>query len=56
MINESQYYEEKSMKTFIVNCHPSEHSFTSHVRDSFIKGIVDSGNEYIISDLYKMDS
>ena len=43
------------MKAFIVYCHPSEDSFTSHVRDSFIKGIVNSGNEYIISDLYKMD-
>ena len=43
------------MKAFIVYCHPSEDSFTSHVRDSFIKGIVDSGNEYILSDLYKMD-
>ena len=43
------------MKAFVVYCHPSEESFTSHVRDSFIKGIVDSGNEYVISDLYKMD-
>lgn len=43
------------MKAFIVYCHPSEESFTSHVRDSFIKGIIDSGNEYVISDLYKMD-
>ena len=43
------------MKAFIVYCHPSEDSFTSHVRDSFIRGIVDSGNEYIISDLYKMN-
>ena len=43
------------MKAFIVYCHPSEESFTSHVRDFFIKGIVDSGNEYVISDLYKMD-
>ncbi len=43
------------MKAFIVYCHPSEDSFTSHVRDSFIKGIVDSGNEYEISDLYKMN-
>ena len=43
------------MKAFIVYCHPSKDSFTSHVRDSFIKGIVDSGNEYILSDLYKMD-
>ncbi len=43
------------MKAFIVYCHPSEDSFTSHVRDSFIRGIVDSGNEYILSDLYKMN-
>ena len=43
------------VKVFIVYCHPSEDSFTRNVRDSFIKGIVDSGNEYILSDLYKMD-
>ena len=43
------------MKVFIVYCHPSEDSFTRHVRDSFIKGIEDSGNEYILSDLYKMN-
>lgn len=43
------------MKVFIVYCHPSEDSFTRHIRDSFIKGIVDSGNEYILSDLYKMN-
>ena len=43
------------MKAFIVYCHPSEDSFTRTVRDSFIKGVVDSGNEYILSDLYKMD-
>ncbi|MBR5096214.1 MAG: NAD(P)H-dependent oxidoreductase [Treponema sp.] len=43
------------MKAFIVYCHPSEDSFTRNVRDSFIKGIVDSGNEYEISDLYKMN-
>ena len=43
------------MKAFIVYCHPSEDSLTRHIRDSFIKGITDSGNEYIISDLYKMD-
>ena len=36
------------MKVFVVYCHPSDDSFT-------IKGIVDSGNEYILSDLYKMD-
>ena len=43
------------MKVFIVYCHPSEDSFTRHVRDAFIKGIVDSGNEYVLSDLYKMN-
>ena len=40
------------MKVFIVYCHPSEDSFTRNVRDAFIKGIVDSGNEYDMSDLY----
>ena len=39
------------MKVFIVYCHPSEDSFTRNIRDAFIKGITDSGNEYIISDL-----
>ncbi len=43
------------MKAFIVYCHPSEESFTRNLRDSFIKGIVDSGNEYVLSDLYKMN-
>ena len=43
------------MKVFIVYCHPSDDSFTKHMCDSFIKGIVDSGNEYILSDLYKMN-
>ena len=43
------------MRVFIVYCHPSEDSFTKNIRDSFIKGITDSGNEYVISDLYKMD-
>ncbi len=42
------------MKVFIVYCHPSEDSFTRNMRDAFIKGVTDSGNEYIISDLYRM--
>ena len=42
------------MKVFIVYCHPSEDSFTKNMCDAFIKGITDSGNEYIISNLYKM--
>ena len=36
-------------------CHPSESSFTREIRDAFIRGITDSGNEYILSDLYKMN-
>ncbi|MCR5079799.1 MAG: NAD(P)H-dependent oxidoreductase [Treponema sp.] len=43
------------MKAFVVYCHTSEDSFTRHVRDSFIKGIEESGNEYVLSDLYKMN-
>ena len=43
------------MKALIVYCHPSEDSFTRHVRDAFIQGITDAGHEYILSDLYAMD-
>jgi len=42
------------MRVFVVYCHPSEDSFTKNMCDAFIRGIADSGNEYIISDLYKM--
>lgn len=42
------------MKVFIVYCHPSEDSFTRYVRDAFIRGIVDAGHEYVLSDLYAM--
>ena len=34
------------MKVFVVYCHPSADSFTRHMRDAFIRGITDSGNEY----------
>ena len=43
------------MKVFIVYCHPSKDSFTRNLRDAFIKGITDSGNEYVMSDLYAMN-
>lgn len=42
------------MKVFIVYCHPSEDSFTGAMRDAFIEGVTDSGNEYVLSDLYRM--
>ena len=43
------------MKVFVVYCHPSENSFTRHLRDAFLRGVVDAGNEYVLSDLYAMD-
>lgn len=42
------------MRVFIVYAHPSEDSFTSHVRDSFIDGLKSAGHSYVVSDLYKM--
>ena len=42
------------MKAFVVYCHPSEDSFTRAMRDAFIAGLTDAGNEYVLSDLYKM--
>lgn len=42
------------MRVFVVYCHPSDDSFTRNLRDSFIKGVEDAGNECIVSDLYKM--
>ena len=42
------------MKVFVVYCHPSENSFTKNMCDAFLSGVTDSGNEYILSDLYKM--
>ena len=42
------------MKAFIVYCHPSENSFTRHIRDAFIQGVTDAGHECVISDLYRM--
>ena len=43
------------MHIFIVYCHPSEDSFTRHVRDEFIRGLQSAGHTYEISDLYKMN-
>jgi len=43
------------MHVFIVYTHPSEDSFTSHVRDEFIRGLKAANHTYEISDLYKMN-
>ena len=42
------------MNVFIVYAHPSEDSFTRHVRDEFIMGLEAAGHSYVLSDLYKM--
>ena len=43
------------MKVFIVYCHPSEDSFTRHIRDEFIKGQIEYQN-YMLnhSDLFDL--
>jgi len=43
------------MKVFVVYCHPSEDSFTSKVRDEFLRGLEEANHDYEISDLYKMN-
>ena len=42
------------MQVFIVYAHPSENSFTFHVKSSFIKGLNEAGHKVVVSDLYKM--
>lgn len=42
------------MHVFIVYAHPSEDSFTYHAKQQFVKGLIDNGHTYEISDLYKM--
>jgi NAD(P)H dehydrogenase (quinone) len=43
------------VKIFIVYAHPSEDSFTRHIRDRFIEGLESAGHRYILSDLYRMN-
>jgi len=42
------------MKVFIVYAHPSKDSFTYKVKNEFVKGLLDAGHTYEISDLYEM--
>jgi len=43
------------MHVFIVYAHPSEDSFTSRIRDEFIRGLEAGKHTFEISDLYKMN-
>ena len=45
----------RDMHVFIVYAHPSEDSFTRHVRDSFIEGLTAGNHSFEISDLYAMN-
>lgn len=40
------------MNVLVVYCHPSRHSFTNAVKDSFLRGLTDAGHTYTVSDLY----
>lgn len=40
------------MNVLIVYCHPSRNSFTHIVKESFIKGLEETGHHYQVSDLY----
>jgi NAD(P)H dehydrogenase (quinone) len=42
------------MLVHIVYCHPSENSLTAEIRDTFMKGLVDGGHKFSISDLYQI--
>jgi NAD(P)H dehydrogenase (quinone) len=42
------------MHVFIVYAHPSDDSFTHHIRDSFIEGLMAGNHSYEIADLYAM--
>ncbi|MDR3173390.1 MAG: NAD(P)H-dependent oxidoreductase [Treponema sp.] len=43
------------MRVLIIYAHPSGDSFTSKIRDSFIRGLESAGHSFILSDLYKMN-
>lgn len=53
MGNFSKYGGINMLNVLVVYCHPCENSFTNIIKNSFIKGLEDAGNNYIISDLYK---
>jgi NAD(P)H dehydrogenase (quinone) len=42
------------MHVFVIYAHPSETSFTRHVRDAFIEGLIAGGHSFELSDLYAM--
>ena len=43
------------MKVLIIYCHPSDNSFTYHIKEEFIRGLVAAGHQYDVSDLYGME-
>ncbi|MDR1655567.1 MAG: NAD(P)H-dependent oxidoreductase [Treponema sp.] len=43
------------MHVFIVYAHPGEDSFSSEIRDSFIRGLESAGHSFTVSDLYRMN-
>ena len=43
------------MKILVIYAHPSEVSFTTEVKNEFIRGLKEAGHTVEISDLYKME-
>lgn len=43
------------MNVHIVYCHPSDESLTYQVKEEYVRGLMDSGNDFTISNLYMDD-
>ncbi|MBM6841616.1 NAD(P)H-dependent oxidoreductase [[Clostridium] spiroforme] len=43
------------MKVLVIYCHPSHHSFTHDIKESFVKGLNDGAHEVKVVDLYEDD-
>lgn len=43
------------MNVHIVYCHPSNESLTYQIKEEYVRGLMDSGNDFTISDLYLDD-
>lgn len=49
----SFFERKKLMKVLVIYCHPSHHSFTYDVKESFVKGLNASRHEVKVVDLYE---
>lgn len=40
------------MRVLVIYCHPSNDSFTYHVKENFVRGLKDNHHQVIVNDLY----